>query len=767
MGKVENAVALMESIARNDNYGYDQGYRWGERGDFDCSSLIIYCYQQAGIPVKSNGATYTGDMRVAFIKTGFQEVIGSVNLNTGAGLLRGDVLLKTGHCAMYCGNNLECEAASNEWGGLEGGQPGDQTGQEIRIGAYINQGWTSVLRYPESTVSVASAPTTTSPAVDPNYPNYIGEVYNVAPTILNVRTGPGANYPIYDAWPALGEGNRVDVYEESNGFVRIRIAGIHYAWASKAYIRKIADYPKQESSQANADAIPQLQLSVKTKESYVMKDGMPDPTVTTLEATFYFVSAKSTLTSTGNVTSSSPKTQTVTCTLGSKSQTFSVSSADIANALNNYGDSFVIGTLTTQVPRKTSSSATVKYAVSCKLDWVSGAPQRNVSGQVQCWDTRITIKYDLNGGGGYFPDEQKIRGWMYQISSVEPVKPGSIFAGWSISKNGTASYRPGDEYWDDKNNTLYAIWMLDNVRATLTSTTIEIPCAARTASNGQEYLYCDPLYYIEIPYSISYTGTASEITAQPYYTGGESVSSSLEPSTQLLNANRGSVAVSMETIGKSIINAKSTTSVPIGIRFRVNIGGQYSATDAVVNCTLRNFKFFNPLVALQSIVNNGENVFVFKCDNPTSFNTIAEKHPNAHPLLAYKKTDGSLALLEFVECLPGGFYKYKISLASSVPLTGIDIYYLDSVLLYDPDWGAGSPPASAFHKHISTGVAITSSKNIVLTNTKKVQCKKIIEGDYVTGFFNGGAVVGKEFIESSSAMVITNNKFQCSEFIES
>lgn len=148
MSKIEKAVQQMEAWANDNSHGYDQIYRWGEKGDFDCSAAVIQACENAGIPVKSNGATYTGNMLAVFKKCGFKDVTSSVNLSTGSGLKRGDVLLNTSHhTAMYCGNGKEVEASINEKGTATGGNPGDQTGKEFLVRSYRNYPWTNVLRY--------------------------------------------------------------------------------------------------------------------------------------------------------------------------------------------------------------------------------------------------------------------------------------------------------------------------------------------------------------------------------------------------------------------------------------------------------------------------------------------------------------------------------------------------------------------------------------------------------------------------------------------
>ena len=148
---VEKAISFMEKVANDDSHGYDQIYRWNERGDYDCSSLVITAWENAGVPVKRKGATYTGNMYNVFISCGFKNVTNTINLSTGNGLVRGDVLLNhVHHVAMYCGNGKEVEASINEHGGATGGQPGDQTSREILIRTYRNYPWNVVLRYQDS-----------------------------------------------------------------------------------------------------------------------------------------------------------------------------------------------------------------------------------------------------------------------------------------------------------------------------------------------------------------------------------------------------------------------------------------------------------------------------------------------------------------------------------------------------------------------------------------------------------------------------------------
>lgn len=148
MSKVEAAVDWMVHIAYDDSYGYDQNNRWGP--NYDCSSLVIQGYENAGTGVKSAGATYTGNMYFTFTRCGFIDVTDKVNLSNGNGLQYGDVLLNDEHhTAVYIGNNQIVHASINEKGKARGGQSGDQTGREICVRSYYNYPWNHVLRLNE------------------------------------------------------------------------------------------------------------------------------------------------------------------------------------------------------------------------------------------------------------------------------------------------------------------------------------------------------------------------------------------------------------------------------------------------------------------------------------------------------------------------------------------------------------------------------------------------------------------------------------------
>ena len=139
-GYVSNYVTWMLEMAADDSHGYDQGYRWGERGDYDCSSLVVSSLRASGF--ETGGATYTGNMVYNLTRNGFSWLGDFSNLQVGDILLNEEV-----HTAVYLGGGLLVHASGNEWGGALGGQPGDQTGTEICVRSYFWEPWDGYLRY--------------------------------------------------------------------------------------------------------------------------------------------------------------------------------------------------------------------------------------------------------------------------------------------------------------------------------------------------------------------------------------------------------------------------------------------------------------------------------------------------------------------------------------------------------------------------------------------------------------------------------------------
>lgn len=146
-----------QGSARYGNHSYtcaveidgETYYLWG--GDRDCSSSICDVWQTAikDTPYagKLDGATYTGNMRPVFTASGLFEWH---PMGDGYIAQTGDVYLnETKHTAL-CQTptpDMLSEFYINEYGGIIGGQEGDQNGRESRIVPYYGFPWDGILAY--------------------------------------------------------------------------------------------------------------------------------------------------------------------------------------------------------------------------------------------------------------------------------------------------------------------------------------------------------------------------------------------------------------------------------------------------------------------------------------------------------------------------------------------------------------------------------------------------------------------------------------------
>lgn len=160
LGYAEKAAQIMEHLCTHSSHGYSQYSRLGDggtetitlsdgetvklaTGDRDCSSAVINAYQKAGINVN---ATYTGNMRSGFTKTGY---FTWRRWGDGYQPKRGDIYLnETHHTAMCLGNGKLGEFSRSETYSIDGVE-GDQDGWESHIrDAYVySHGWDGILQY--------------------------------------------------------------------------------------------------------------------------------------------------------------------------------------------------------------------------------------------------------------------------------------------------------------------------------------------------------------------------------------------------------------------------------------------------------------------------------------------------------------------------------------------------------------------------------------------------------------------------------------------
>ena len=158
---VDRAATMMTTIVRDWDVGYGQGDGWGGRWDVrdggavDCSSAVSWAVNSGFNAIVLDHSTYTGNLAERLTNLGFSALAGNTTPQVG------DVILASGHVAMCVAPGILAEAWINERGGILGGAPGDQTGQETRLIAYddhpftLTGRWISTFRPPASSQSQA------------------------------------------------------------------------------------------------------------------------------------------------------------------------------------------------------------------------------------------------------------------------------------------------------------------------------------------------------------------------------------------------------------------------------------------------------------------------------------------------------------------------------------------------------------------------------------------------------------------------------------
>ena len=146
--KIEESVTWQLAIAEDDSHGYSTAgsERYGQNGEYCCSTLSIMAWERLGVPVRSKyKASKTSNIPATYKKAGFKDVTSQVNLKTQAGLERGDILLNKhlSHTETYIGDGKVVGAHKDS----KHPERGDQKGNEISVTPYSSHSYATVLRY--------------------------------------------------------------------------------------------------------------------------------------------------------------------------------------------------------------------------------------------------------------------------------------------------------------------------------------------------------------------------------------------------------------------------------------------------------------------------------------------------------------------------------------------------------------------------------------------------------------------------------------------
>ena len=91
----------------------------------------------------------------------------------------------------------------------------------------------------------------------------------------------------------------------------------------------------------------------------------------------------------------------------------------------------------------------------------------------QYYPETYTVYYDANGGDGAPDAQTKAYGVDLTLSSAIPIRLGYSFIGWNTSASAPyAEYYSGDEYTDNAELYLYAVWEKDNYEFSISELTV-------------------------------------------------------------------------------------------------------------------------------------------------------------------------------------------------------------------------------------------------------------------------------------------------------
>jgi len=100
---------------------------------------------------------------------------------------------------------------------------------------------------------------------------------------------------------------------------------------------------------------------------------------------------------------------------------------------------------------------TTEEAGTFKLELTTGSGKVVYSNEITI--NSYIVKYDLNGGTGNIPNDTKIEDLTLKLSTTIPIRTGYEFMGWGLtSSDKVKTYNSGDNYTNNENVTLYAIW---------------------------------------------------------------------------------------------------------------------------------------------------------------------------------------------------------------------------------------------------------------------------------------------------------------------
>lgn len=169
---------------------------------------------------------------------------------------------------------------------------------------------------------------------------------------------------------------------------------------------------------------------------------------------------------------------------------------------------------------------------------------------------KYTISYNANGGTGAPGSQTKTQYMNIKLSSSVPTRTGYTFKGWATSSTASyASYNPGDNYTNDRNVTLYAVWQLKTYSITYNANGGTGAPSSQTKTHGVDITLSSTIPtktgYNFKGWSTSYSSTSGLYNPGATYTANSNVTLyaiwQIKTYSITYNANGGTGAPSDQT----------------------------------------------------------------------------------------------------------------------------------------------------------------------------------------------------------------------------
>ena len=381
-----------------------------------------------------------------------------------------------------------------------------------------------------------------------------------------------------------------------------------------------------------------------------------------------------------------------------------------------------------------------------------------------------TVSYNANGGTGAPGNQTKTWGSILTLSSVSPTRPGYTFKGWSKDPNGPVQYLPGQQFGEDANTVLYAIWesaTLISFNVTTQSATIDRQITSLVNDASANFpslsLSYTPVtdstngninFYYRICYTDDNKGTvSSSITNSENKTYGPFSKASIDAGSTAIGSK--SIPVSESIFKNALMNTGSEKEILLCL-FICTGDNSFSSSRTykqLIRIPLNNFNFSSiEFVKCYRNSSNGVNIEV-NITFPKSYSNIVGI---TNPFYTYVDNDSTPIVNPTLnsKTVIGNTVKYVATLSGSQ--VDSDSHTLKLMV---PD-GMTSPSI-----YVRVG-AVRGEDIYIYKSNNMCEAVEFIEDSNTSQFVIGGRVYSGEIIEDSNGVIIANSEAHFGELKE-